>query len=445
MMSAQRRLARPSGAPVIPPGGWRVALFIVLIFVIGSDILQMVMGPGGPASKLRFVLLVPMFGLVLVHLRQFLHALRAAPELTALIFLAILTMAWTVWPEETGKRLALMTATTFMAMTLASLLSLRGLILALGALAVLSATVSLLAIIAIPEARGIDPWPNTWRGAFNHKNGFGAVCAIGLISVTASSVLTRGWARLTFGAGAVLVLMLLIASDSRTAQLICGISILSFLIAVRQSDYSRVWAAGYLTVLGLLIGLIFVIFATGLAAAIIEALGRKPTLSGRIPLWELTWPEMTERLWFGYGYNAFWNPEARRVLEIARDAAIGYIPNYSHNGLIELILNVGLVSLPLLILATARAIAGVFVAMRLRDARVAAAAALVMIVAFFLFNITESNILGNTSLNWMTVVALLTKLGQVLRISRVQVSSAPRAVRLRRLRLLRSGAGKVAV
>ncbi len=75
------------------------------------------------------------------------------------------------------------------------------------------------------------------------------------------------------------------------------------------------------------------------------------TLSGRIPLWTiLLQTKIQERLWFGFGYNAFWqrwrgndSPAAGVV-----NAVVGNGRDWvahAHNGYLDIVLNIGLVGL----------------------------------------------------------------------------------------------------
>ncbi len=125
-----------------------------------------------------------------------------------------------------------------------------------------------------------------------------------------------------------------------------------------------------------------------------------------------------DQIWFGYGYDGFWGATSRRVIEIARDKTVGFTPHYSHNGLIELLLDVGIFGVPLFVLHLIRAIRGSLTTTAFHAARLLGAGALVLTLAFLLFNITESSILGGSSVNWMTFVAVTTKLSILLRTSK---------------------------
>jgi exopolysaccharide production protein ExoQ len=124
---------------------------------------------------------------------------------------------------------------------------------------------------------------------------------------------------------------------------------------------------------------------------------------------------VVDHLWLGYGYAAFWEPNRFDVIAIARDSTIGYVPFYSHNGLIETLLNTGLVGMTLLAILLIRAVSTIFLGFRLGTAVPELMTALVIIVTFVLLNLTESMVLSRQSLIWMVFVAVVTKLGNVAR------------------------------
>ena len=75
------------------------------------------------------------------------------------------------------------------------------------------------------------------------------------------------------------------------------------------------------------------------------------TISGRIPLWTLLLQtSIPERLWFGYGYNAFWQRWLGNYSP-ASDVVNAIIGNgrdwvaHAHNGFLDIALNIGLIGL----------------------------------------------------------------------------------------------------
>jgi O-antigen ligase len=61
------------------------------------------------------------------------------------------------------------------------------------------------------------------------------------------------------------------------------------------------------------------------------------TLTGRLPLWELSSTYVWQRPVFGYGFDSFWTPDRIRFFS----AQLQWAVPHSHNGFIELALDLG--------------------------------------------------------------------------------------------------------
>lgn len=393
-----------------------VALVAILVMLICTDVYKRLTGGAFPDGPVTFGASVVMVGYALFNLRFLLRAAFAAPELALLLVLVLLSALWSLDPVLTLERTFQLYATSATAMLLASMLSVRSLMIALASIAGLLMVASLVAIMLVPEARGVDPWPNAWRGVFPHKNGLGASAALSLILIAAAISITTGGVRRAFVLLGVLSLVLLVASQSRTSQVIAVFCVGAVVVAAISRNHLRIWMIGFLATFVIGFGMVIVVLFSGLADPWLEAIGRQPTLSNRIPLWEVVWPDVIKQIWIGYGYETYWDPEADRVARIARIPLLGFTPFYSHNGLIELLLNVGLPGVPLVAIALLRAMTGAYVALRVKEVRVAGASALVLLVAFLLSNFMESTLLNSDSFGWFVFMAVATKLSLLLKV-----------------------------
>lgn len=403
------------------------AAIVILMFLMGSDVFQIFLGLGGGSGLIKFVLLFPLLVIITTNFRHLTRSIFLMPELSALVALAILSVAWSVNPMNTLERGFPLLVTTSVAMVFGSMLSLRSLVVMLGFLASLVVFVSLIAIITVPSARGTPPWDDTWRGIFNHKNELGVASMFALLLSVSAAKITWGHLRRFFAVVAFGALLLLVASQSRTSQIIGSISIIALVTGMFFHRRAFLWAFTYIVLLIGIIGGIYLMFAIGVADTIIESFGREPTLSGRLPLWKLVWPQVEERFWLGYGFAGFWDPEARRVVEIARDITVQFTPFYSHNGLIETWLNAGFVGVVLFTATIIRVIGAALTGLRISGNRTQTVVAFTVIVAFLLLNIMESSILMHESLTWMIFVSVSVKLGAIAKtIKRVRAPNMNR-------------------
>ena len=122
--------------------------------------------------------------------------------------------------------------------------------------------------------------------------------------------------------------------------LFIGVSILFLCkLNIVQNNRVKLITRGVLIVLFLSI----LEFSFDLSTTIIQMLGRDPSLTDRIPIWELLL-SMVRNPIIGTGFESFWLGE--RMLKVW---SIFQTINQSHNGYLETYLNLGLVGLTLLI------------------------------------------------------------------------------------------------
>ncbi|WP_049558612.1 O-antigen ligase family protein, partial [Limnoraphis robusta] len=75
-------------------------------------------------------------------------------------------------------------------------------------------------------------------------------------------------------------------------------------------------------------------------AELLGLIGKDPSLTGRTDLWAWAREMIDKRPWLGYGYTAFWQGLDGGSAYIIR-AARWPVP-YSHNGILDLWLDIGL-------------------------------------------------------------------------------------------------------
>lgn len=113
------------------------------------------------------------------------------------------------------------------------------------------------------------------------------------------------------------------------------------------------------------IGLIYVLITSGflvlaltmmpLFAPLLEMIGKDPTLTGRIPLWRQMIAVMQEnKTFFGFGYGMFWRDQhAVDLMHAGFDkySFMGNMASGSHNDLLELLANCGILGVAAFFLA----------------------------------------------------------------------------------------------
>lgn len=215
--------------------------------------------------------------------------------------------------------------------------------------AFVSIPLSVLFIKYIPAlGRGYDPWGQGvyMHGASYNKNGLGALCLFSGVALawTLSTLKSRDeWRPLTAGPLIVLFLAncwLLKMSQSATST-VCLIAA-CLLIGVVQIRWIRMRPfVLHLGVLSFLAIPALVLFG-GTGKGALDALGRDSTLTGRTELWAELFPLVQNPI-LGAGYESFWLGDRLRYLW----SIYWWRPTQSHNGFIELYLNLGIAGLAL--------------------------------------------------------------------------------------------------
>ena len=251
---------------------------------------------------------------------------------------------------------------------------------------------SILLIKYYPElGRTFSPWTGTPYniGVATGKNGLGFVCLIfGLGSLWRVLEALHNAERprvagplIAHGALLAMALWLFYMADSATS-LACFLVGAGLIVVTSRPGLVRNPAAVHF-----LVGAVLFLALYGLLlnpeAGLVEAMGRDATLTGRTALWHQLLRIPVDPL-FGSGYESFWLGD--RVEKFWK--IFWWHPNQSHNGYIEVFLNLGLTGLALICLVMAWGYRNIVRAFR-RDPE-AARLRLAYFVVAAVYNLTEA-------------------------------------------------------
>lgn len=355
------------------------------------------------AAQLIVFAVLPL--VLFLHRKQFLRAIPYSGWIMVLCGLVVASAAWSAHPLFTLRRAIILLATTVFAIYLGSCfewdeqLNLFALTIALGVIG------SYVIVVLLPSF-GIshDYHWGDWKGLFGHKNALGRTMIFGvlLLSIAKPKALPK-WTRLLFLSAS---LVLLLLSKSATAFVLAALFILMYpilhLLRLRTRNTLPLWAA-FAPLLAMVILLVAANYST-----LLEAVGRDATLTGRTTLWSAVVDDINERPVFGYGYSVFWlahNPDSANVVTATHWNA----PN-SHNGYLDLCIDLGLVGLLLFLcgfgVAWRRAV-------KLFKERNTSASKwpLIFLLFFIFYNVTESNLLRSHTFFWLPYVSTFIYLG----------------------------------
>jgi exopolysaccharide production protein ExoQ len=249
-----------------------------------------------------------------------------------------------------------------------------------------------------------DVYAGAWRGIFDHKNGLGRVMALGLITILWVRARGSQWIRAALIFGFVLCTVELVGSRSATAA---GIAVVGLTLVVLLRSPRRGPAlaaiAGVSLVGAALLGA--AVFGGAIDAGdLLAVLGRDESLTGRTEIWSSVMQAISDRPFFGFGYDVFWQHFAWYGQYIP--PSIGWRPFHAHNGYLEAALDFGLSGLGI---AIALLLSGATHAWRfaMKAAPEHSGWSLLVILYFVATNFTESVIGKYNSPDWIVLIVAI--------------------------------------
>jgi exopolysaccharide production protein ExoQ len=277
---------------------------------------------------------------IVVSLFLFIRAYRTRRRIGAGGILAIATVCflilsafWSVDPQTTARRGAIYLFIVIGAIGITGNLKVDEFMNLLSVTCFLSVIGSLVILAVLPDQGFMG---DDFRGIFSHKNVLGEVMAAGVL---ASLHGIRGGRRQLCNA-MVLILFTIVALASRSATSLmtiffyCGIS--GIAILARKGGRARIFA-----IFSAIVLLPIVVIGAMFPDSLLELIGKDPTLTGRTELWTYVMGNIAQRPVLGWGFSAFWSPANPVAGEIS--SVLGWEVPEAHNGLLEILLEVGVI------------------------------------------------------------------------------------------------------
>jgi O-antigen ligase len=259
--------------------------------------------------------------------------------------LFLLSTVWSVDPSTTLRRAVLYmffilgcigVANIYRAERFLELFALAGF------LSVISSIILLIvshdnAFLIDPSAEPSTAFSPDFRGIFAHKNVLGQVMAAGALAALHGIRASRKRRMLNIVMVCSFIGMTF-ASKSTTSLL----TVLSFTSVTLSVLMLRLGGIG--RILGMASFVVLAIAVTGAAVfpdALLEIVGKDPTLTGRTELWALVMDAIAQKPVTGWGFYAFWSSANPLSSEISQ--AVGWNVPQAHNGILEILLELGLV------------------------------------------------------------------------------------------------------
>ena len=258
--------------------------------------------------------------------------------LVAICYIALVSTIWSAVPSLTLKNSLELTFSTFFGLYVGVRF---GVVRLVAMIAWTTGAITLLSILfalALPRY-GLDPaHGEVWRGVFTQKNELGRVMVVGLV-VWIIRTLTGETKRVTGVAMAAAAAVVGLESGSRTALGVGGLMIGVFLMAWLLSRPDR----RLVPVKGLIVSALVLVTVTSILnlKLLLAVVGSDYSLTGRAGIWKAVWAAVKVHAWIGYGYGGFWGWPDGPSVAVAR--AAGTLTPHSHNGYLDLLLDLGAV------------------------------------------------------------------------------------------------------
>ena len=262
--------------------------------------------------------------------------------LLLLIGLAIFSISWSAVPHIAFRKVIALIGATLFGVYLGSAYSFEQQLKIYAWTYGIAVFFSFVFALAFPRygIMNTDAIVGAWKGIFPHKNGLGECMFTSFLTFYFLAYLNKE-KQLFFWFFCFLSVILTYFAESATAF----VSVL-FIFATAQGlqRLSLKSKRSVLIILLFLISVIVLLFLFLLNFNTFLAVNDKDvTLSGRTVLWDTLSSFIQEKPWLGYGYGSFFSGEAREANLLWQ--VHGWSPVHSHNGYIQLWINLGLIGL----------------------------------------------------------------------------------------------------
>ena len=331
-----------------------IAIFVILIFFefFGTSI------PFQPRIKdvaeiessnilnqiiYSFLFLVSCYVLIL-NWKSFIELITKEKFLTIFLLWCLLTMAWSIDPFVTLKRLfRIITFFTVSSSFLLSVSSNKEILRYFKGVLYLYVFISIVSCLVIPGA--IDPQFHTWRGLTSQKNDLGQVSLACILLSFFIYQNESGYSKIIAAISTFASISLLFGSMSVTSiisfMFLIMIGILFKIDSLFEPIGLRRTVSALIIFFVIGITATFILFSSNIFRELTNLVGKDITFSGRTDLWLAMLNEISNHFYLGAGFQSFWSLSNPKVLNLYQ--IFVWLPNQAHNGYIDVLNEVGLV------------------------------------------------------------------------------------------------------
>lgn len=264
-------------------------------------------------------------------------------------------------------------------------------------------------VVILGVCKALTESQSPWVGILGHKNAFSFFVAQTAILWLMHAVYSRKQRFLSFGF-VILSLIALLKGNSGASKVLTVVmlSLWAYFGFVKKMKVQ--WAVVSVILFMIASICLTILITENLEFIVVDTLNKDLTLTGRTEFWPIIVDKINQRPVLGYGVAGFWqpwrggdNPGSDVIV-----ASSGFQPMHSHNGFLDLGLNLGWLGVGLFALSFFHnVIKGVVYLGRTRLPE--AGLPLLLLTYALMINLTESSLLGVTSV-WFWYVVLTVRL-----------------------------------
>ncbi|RCJ32889.1 polymerase [Nostoc minutum NIES-26] len=350
---------------------------------------------------LFFLTYVLFFFLLVARWKKVIYVLSKDRFIWALFGLVVLSICWSVNPSKTITRIIALTGTTMFGLYLATRYTMKEQLKLLTWMFGIAIMLSFVFAVALPKfgiMGGLHA--GSWRGIYYHKNGLGLLMALSTI-IFFIQVIDARKNRWIVWFGCSLSVILLLLSTAKSSLTNC-IIVLAICLTCQILRWNYDWMIPGFTGVATIAGSLYILLTTNLDT-LLASIGKDTSLTGRTDIWPLVLNAIGKRPWQGYGFGAFWgewNSEASRIW----NAAGWPVPN-SHNGFLDVWLQLGILGLLLLALSFFATLIRALLCIR-HTTTSTWLWPLLYFSYIFLVSLGESTLMNQNDLLWVLYVAI---------------------------------------